>query len=236
MRTLTKERVNHSGLFNNSGALSMDLIGDGPNEIVLKRTLTLRDQTEIVTKQEKAVRQEQKLKEKIRGPKELLVDLFMKQYPKTFGITKEQFDELIARSMPKEEVEAMEVMLANSRKLKWWSGVHRYSVNTLTTTILAATFNSIFHLGPIWVTELPLWIFVGSFCVSGPMFGMFYIFGLLESFNFMFEKNSDYFCSSRYLRCRKYLKKLYPDNYFPHDILQEKLKLLEAKNQEINPP
>lgn len=224
--TLEKERVAQVLSFE---IPSLDLIGDGPNEIVLKRTFSLNVQNNVAIKQAKAVRQEQKLKEKIRGPKELLVNLFMNKYPNTFGITKEQFTELIARSTP-QEIETMEIMLANSRKIKWWSRIQRYSVNTFTTMICVAIFNSIFHLWPVLITKLPFYIFVGSFVVSGPMLGMFYIFGLLGSFNFMFEKDSDCFCSLRYLRCRKYLKKLYPDNYFPHDILQEKLKLPEIKN------
>lgn len=223
MMTLTKDRTDISISVNVPDVLSQNLILNGPNELALKRILPLQSQNEVAAKQAKIARQEQKKNNKIKYPKELLVDLFMDKCPKVFGITKEQFNEIIAKSTPK-EIEAMENMLANSRKLKWCSRVQKYSIHTFTAIILVAILNLIFHLGPIWITQLPMYIFAGSFIVSGPLLSILYILGLLSSFSFMLKAGPSDFSSWTYLRCRKYLKKLYKDNYFSHEILKEKIR------------
>lgn len=91
MRTLTKERVNSLGSLNSSGASSIDLITDGPNEVICRKLSNLQED------QKKAVvLAKQESMEKIwQFKKRNYAKMIISKYTKIFGISHEQMKDLV---------------------------------------------------------------------------------------------------------------------------------------------
>lgn len=220
MRTLTKERVNLSGLSNNSGALSLDLIGDGPNEVICRKLSKFQKanrQALVLSDQESMVREKQC---KRKG----YAKMFISRYTKMFGISRENMKDLVGELKDEDVILLEKAVLEKLKKPAIFQVVGSFSA-------IAIFFGSILETflfgNQIYSVLIPLM----GFTTTGWLLPLI---SLADSF---------YGCSNfdgggslwpgGYFGSRRTLKKKYGPNYFPYQELKEELGLLENVNKEI---
>ncbi len=215
MRTLTKERVNLSGLFNNSGALSMDLIGDGPNEVA-SRLITKFNQT---NQEAKLKQREVSLVIKEKSFKQNFAKDFIQHYMCIFGITKDQLQKLVCE-IKEENIQFIENNLVERlrKKARVWIGASVISGGFFIYEAINAFVNGTQHIMvlPFFISQICGWIL--------PLWMLFSFFPDLD--------RSSLVNSVSYVVTRRRLKKKYGSDYFPVQELRKELGLVIDATEE----
>lgn len=200
MRTLTKERVSPSGLSNNSGTLSMDLIGDGPNEVASQMITKFHQ-----TNQEAALKQrEVSLVVKEKDFRQNLAKGFIQHYMSIFGITKDQMRELVYGIKGENILVVEHTLVERLRK--------RTRALIGASIIICGAY--VCEIVSAQTMPLPLMIF--------PIFGWILPFLVFVSLVFPMPTPIPFIT---YTCDRKRLKKKYGPDYFPIQELREELGL-----------
>lgn len=205
MRTLTKEKVNLLELANSSGALSMDLIGDGPNEVASQLISKFHQ-----TNQELQLKQrENDLATKDKYLRRSFALAFIESYTSMFNITREQMGEL-ACGIKEENIRFIENNLAERLRKR---------ARVLISTSIISGGGFIYSIAS-WFLTGELHIAIVPFIIFGWLLPFLILVSLIQ------ETEVPFSCIS-YIQNKKRLKKKYGPDYFPVQELREELKLIE---------
>lgn len=206
MKTLTKERVSLSGLSNESGVLSMDLIGDGLNEVICNKLIEF--QAKSIEDHEKQLALQKVEKEK--HYKRVYIEAFINYLCGFYRINRAQAVNLL-KGLNKEEVEKLDEWIISKIKPRAKFQLFMSLLGLSSCLALDVTFGLFYGVG---------FVFVFNWLVGG-----FSLISLLSTTIMPGDMGPAGFLNigTRYV-------KICGENYFPHDILQEKLKLPEVNN------
>ncbi|MBI2064506.1 MAG: hypothetical protein HYT62_00410 [Candidatus Yanofskybacteria bacterium] len=220
MRTLTKERVKSPVSFGDldidSDVLSLELIGDGPNEVIHRKLVSLQEANKkaiVMAEQENLTRAE-------RSRRRDYAKMFVSRYTSIFGINREGMKELVRGLRDKDILLLENAVLERLKKPAILQVVGSLSVMAICI---------ISSLGFILSGNSVLAVLSAAMLSTG--IGWFFPLILLTQF---FEDTIDtrgtygYGLSrpAAYFGPRRAFKKKYGPDYFPYQELREELGLI----------
>lgn len=185
---------------------SLDLIGDGPNEVASQLITQFRQANQETKLKQKEVF----LATKEKTLRQNFAEAFIEQYTNIFNITKNQMAELVYRGIKEENIQFIEGSLVERLRRRAWSWI---GASVISGGVC------IYGIANLFINDnVRSWLLI--FVPFGWIMPAFILTALLSDVGF-----AGYFEGISYIQTRKRLKKKYGSNYFPIQELRQELEL-----------